>query len=793
MGVINGQDRIYVDGVKVGESGDGYWSNNSVLARTVTLPAVLATAGRHVIAVRVVGPREGGFTSVASPPTGGSALDPGRSSGNINTGYSVGGIGWYRNYFRLPATNAPDRVSLCFDGCYGETTVWLNGIELGRHHNGYSPFRLDLPKKLLRAGAENVLAVRVVNQGDNSRWYSGSGLFRPVRLEVKPAISIRPGSVSLLTPSVSPAVAQVDTRVELDGTAVGLPVTMRVRLLDPAGHLVGVGDVRCAPAADGAHANVILALPHPALWSPESPRLYQAEIALLVRDRVADGISTTFGIRSLHWSATEGLSLNGTSIKLRGGCIHHDHGPLGSASFAEAEERRVATLKAAGYNAIRCSHNPPSGSLLDACDRAGLMVIDEAFDMWNQPKTPQDYSRFFPADGEADLAAMIRRDRNHPCVIMWSIGNEIPERFDPAGAATARRLAGVVRAMDTSRPVTAAVNNISEKADPFFAALDICGYNYNPGGYEPDHRRVPGRIMFATETFPRDSHACWEKVLRNPWVIGDFIWTAWDYRGECAIGHTLAAGKAGTYLLGWPNVNAFCGDFDVCGFVKPQGLYRQVMWGARAAAILVDALPVGGRSEPDYWGWRDELPSWTWPGLEGCPRTVRVYANGDRVRLLLNGQEVGVRDVDAARVAAFEVVYRPGELVAEVLTRGRVTHQTRLVTAGAPARLVIRPEKPSLPRGSAHIGFFDLEAVDAEGNLVPDAGATVSLAVEGPGFLTAFGNGDPQNVGSVQQNTQRLWRGRALAVVRATDEPGVVTIRATSPGLPEARLQVPVN
>ena len=758
MGVINGQNWIYVDGVKVQETGaDDYWSNNSVMTRTIELPPAQATPGEHVIAMRIQGPPDAADSRKSvSPPAGPSPCDPGRSAGNINTGYAVGGIGWYRQHFTLPASDEGKQVRVVFDGSYMETTVWLNGFAVGSNHYGYSPFGLDLTPRLKPAGEENVLAVKVVNQGSNSRWYSGSGLFRPVYLEVTNRLRVAPWGLAVSTAEIGAARARVNVGVELLNAAEATDATVRGRILDGCGKAVASGEITCTVARTGTTAELSLAVANPRLWSPASPALYRAEVTVLAGGKTMDVTGTNFGIRRLEWNARRGLLLNGEAIKLRGGCIHHDHGPLGSASFPAAEQRRVAILKAAGYNAIRCSHNMPAASFLDACDCAGMLVIDEAFDMWNQPKTPRDYSRFFPTDWQRDLDAMVCRDRNHPCIVMWSIGNEIPERFAASGAATAKKLADHIRAIDSSRPTTAAFNNVSDKADPFLSALDISGYNYCPASFVADHLRQPQRVMFTTESYPRDCFTYWDCVQRFPYVVGDFVWTAWDYRGESAIGHTIPEGKTGTYLLGWPYCNAFCGDFDVCGFVKPQGLYRQVLWDARRVAIAVDALPPGQHTTPDFWGWRDELPNWTWPGMEGQTRTVRVYAKGDHVRLKLNGTEVRTQAIDRQCTASFSVVYAPGELSAEVLTGGKVVAKEQLVTAGAAAALKLTTEESTIPIGTDHIAFIVVEAVDDKGLAVPIATNKVRISVAGVGKLAGFGNGDPRNTASVQQAEQVL-------------------------------------
>ena len=591
LGRVQNFDDTYVDGKRVNEAlsfEDVYWSNVRVKDRVYLLRHGLGTPGEHVVAVRVRGKADGGLVGAVPEAPLASPCDPGRSAGGINTGYAVGGTGWYRNRFALPAADQGKAVRIVFDGSYYETTVWLNGIEVGRNVYGYTPFSLDLTSHLRPAGQENLLAVRVVNPGENSRWYSGSGIYRPVYLEVTSPTRIAVWGAAVTTPEVTREGATVQVNVEIEGPPDAAVQRVRVRVLDPDGKPAGVVEGVVEHTAQ-TRAVARLRVNRPRLWSPASPVLYRADVELLKAGNLIDRESVTFGIRTLAWSAEQGFHLNGQPIELKGACIHHDHGPLGAASFPAAEERRVAKLKAAGYNAIRCAHNPPATSFLDACDRLGMLVMDESFDMWNQASNPEDYHRFFKEWWQRDIDAMVRRDRNHPSVIMWSIGNEIRERFEPLGVETAKRLASRVRELDPTRPVTSAFNSVSDKADPYFATLDICGYNYNPDKYEQDHGRLPNRVMVGTESFARESFSYWDKVVRLPYVIGDFIWTAWDYRGESGIGHTVQQpAEDNAYLMAWPWHNAFCGDFDVCGFEKPQSLYRQVLWGVRPLAILVE-------------------------------------------------------------------------------------------------------------------------------------------------------------------------------------------------------------
>jgi len=791
LGRIRNFDDTYVDGQRVNQElsfEDVYWSNVRVKDRVYLLRHGLGKPGEHVIAVRVRGKADGGLVAAVPKALAISPVDPGRSAGGINTGYAVGGTGWYRKRFTLPTGDQGQAVRIFFDGSYYETTVWLNGAQVGRNVYGYTPFSLDLTPHLKPAGQENLLAVKVVNPGENSRWYSGSGIYRPVYLEITSATRIAVWGVAVTTPEVTPDGATVQVKVELENRQAGVDNRVRVRVIDPDGKPVGSAEA----AVEGETSLVRVRLNAARLWSPASPLLYRADVELLSAGNVIDRESVPFGIRTIAWSAERGFVLNGQPIELKGACIHHDHGPLGSSSFPAAEERRVAKLKAAGYNAIRCAHNPPATSFLDACDRLGMLVMDESFDMWNQASNPEDYHRFFKEWWQRDIDAMVRRDRNHPSVIMWSIGNEIRERFEPLGVETAKRLAARVRDLDPTRPVTSAFNSVSDRADPYFAALDICGYNYNPDKYEHDHGRLPNRIMVGTESFARDSFAYWDKVFRLPYVIGDFIWTAWDYRGESGIGHTVQQPEQdNAYLMSWPWHNAFCGDFDVCGFEKPQALYRQVLWGVRPIAILVERPgPAGRLSAADRWGWRDELPSWTWPGAEGQEMVVRVYSAGDEVSLTLDGKVIERKTGGKELTTEFRVPYRPGTLTAKALKDGREQGETSLVTGGRLAALKLTAGRATISAARDDIAFVSVEGLDANGNVVPIDTTEIRAEVSGPGELIAFGNGDPTDVGSVQDASQKLWRGRALAVIRSTGKPGTITVKAKAEGLAAGQVTV---
>ena len=515
------------------------------------------------------------------------------AKGSTATGFTLGGEGWYRKHFQLQAS-ANGRVEILFEGIYMNSEVWLNGHPLGTHPNGYTPFAYNLTPHLSSTG-DNVLAVRVRNLGENSRWYSGSGIYRHVWLDVFPEQArIARWGVGITTRRIVESRADIEINTLLEDVREGLTLVSRVK--DESGRVVHESSVAAA-----AEVKQTIAIASPRLWSPETPALYVLETELRRGNTVVDSASNSFGIRIVAFDADRGMTINGAPMKLRGGCIHHDNGLLGAAAFDAAEERKVRLLKARGFNAVRPSHNPFSSAFLRACDRHGMLVVAETFDVWGERKLPEDYAAHFAEQWRSDLSTMVLSARNHPSIVMWSIGNEIPGRNLQAGVETQWRLANEVHRLDPTRPVTAAINSFagrpvtpSEKsARPGFARipdrkssvfLDVVGYNYKLQDYEADHQLFPKRIYFGSESFPKDVAAIWELTDKTPWLIGDFVWTAMDYLGEAGIGGSVllppgAAEDPLAMLAAWPWVNAFCGDIDLVGQQKAPSLFRDVVWG----------------------------------------------------------------------------------------------------------------------------------------------------------------------------------------------------------------------
>ncbi len=723
------------------------------------------------------------------------------SPGKASTGWVVGGTGWYRKHFTAPKLPSATRVEIIFDGVYMNAEVWLNGVLLGNHAYGYTGFSFDLTPHLKLSG-DNVLAVRVRNEGKNSRWYSGSGIYRHVRLAVTRDVRVPLWGVQVTTPDVSKesAMVKVVTRIENHGGSNEI-ISLHLRLFDPEGSELGAREGQDSVEKDGkTEVALAIALTEPTLWSPRSPKLYRAEVQVFSGETVLDTVSVPFGVRSIHVDAARGLRINGEPIKLKGGCLHHDNGILGAAAIDRAEERRVELMKRHGFNAIRTSHNPPSPAFLDACDRLGMLVIDEAFDMWTVAKNSEDYHLYFEQNSDRDLEAMLRRDGNHPSVIFWSIGNEIPERAETAGVEIAERLVATVKRLDSTRPVTAAICAFWEKpgltwadSPPAFASLDVGGYNYQWREYEPDHASFPERVMMGTESFASEAFENWQMVQKHPYVLGDFVWTGMDYLGESGIGHTRLSTDKKETLMPFPWFNAWCGDIDLIGGKKPQLYYRDVVWGNSKLEMAVQRpIPTGKTEELSKWGWSDELRSWTWPGAVGKALKVRVYSSGDRVRLLLNGKQIGESPVSEKTKlrAEFEVPFVPGELKAVALKNGKEIAVLALKTVGKATKIVLKADRAQIRKNRNDLSFVTVEVQDAAGNVVPDAAVPIRFILRGPAELAGVGNANPKDMGSFRQPHRTTFRGRCLAIVRPTGTAGEISLRAEAAGFAPTTLTI---
>ena len=762
-------------------------------------------------------------------------------------GFFPAGAGWYRKTFSAPADWKARRVNVEFDGVYENATVYLNGHKLGTHPYGYTSFTFDLTPHLHFADT-NVLTVRVDNSAQpNSRWYSGSGIYRHVRVVVTDPTHVSHWGVFVATPEASTRSARVaiHTRVSNE-SATQAALTVETALFDKAGKKVGQArsNLNIPPATESESAQEIT-VSNPALWSPDSPTLYRAVSQIQKDNQIIDRVETPFGIRSLVWSAEKGLLLNGKPVKLTGGSVHHDNGPLGAAAFDRAEERRVELLKAAGYNAVRTAHNPPSPAFLDACDRLGLLVLDEPFDVWKAHKVKFDYAGDFDEWWKPDISSMVQRDRNHPSIVIWGIGNEIPELEVDSGAALAKQLAGQVRALDSTRPLTLAFPGTTTKptAQAVFSQLDITGYNYNIlPTYAKDHEQLPSRIMLTTESWPSKAFPLWQISHDNPYILGDLTWTAMDYLGESGIGAwqygTPQQAKMAEQMGGMmnntgiidqmflgmangkdvmadmaknnsdPNAKAMmeiffhpypwhaavCGDLDLTGYRKPQSYYRDILWngGDRVYATVRLPEPDGKKIIAIMWATYPTLPIWTWPGQEGKELQVEVYSGAEKVQLFLNDKLIGEKPTGREQEfkAVFSVPYIPGTLKAVGMRGSRAVAESILATGGNASALRLTADRSVIQADGQDLSFVTVEAVDAQGQWQPDAGQEIHFSISGPGAIIAVANGDAASTESYQGDHRALFQGRALVIIRTSKAAGTIHLTAEAEGLGKAELSV---
>jgi beta-galactosidase len=724
--------------------------------------------------------------------------------GTGSDGFFPTGIGWYRHSVFAPPSWSGQRITIEFEGVYENAEVWINGQSLGVHPYGYTSFCYDLTPNL-RIGAANVLAVRVDNsQQPNSRWYSGSGIFRHVWLHVTDPVHVAPWGVFVSATGASATAAKIRVEAAVrNETDAPVSVSTETRMLDPDGRTVATatGPLDLAPQAEGQVTDYVN-IPNPRLWSPETPALYRAVTRVLVGPREVDRVETPFGVRTIAVSAARGFELNGRPLKLVGGSVHHDNGPLGAAAFDRAEERRVELLKAAGFNTVRTAHNPPSPAFLAACDRLGLLVMDEAFDCWEKGKTAHDYSVVFKDWWRRDLDAMVRRDRNHPSVVFWSIGNEVYERGTPEGARIARMLTDRIRELDATRPLTAGINGLGPKGDwtqldPLFATLDVAGYNYELARHAADHARLPARVIVATESYQSEAFQNWAAAHDHPYVIGDFVWNALDYLGEAGIGRVFPPDQPAVKhweASQYPWHGAYCGDLDLTGWRKPVSHYRAIVWdrGEKLYAAVRVPAPDGRPWNLSPWSMPPALPSWTWPGQEGKELTVEVDSRYDAVRLYLNGRLLGEKPTTRAEEfkAVFAVPYAPGTLRAVGVQDGREVEAFALTTAGAAARIRLTADRARIRADGQDLCFVTVEVTDRDGRLRPDASPAVRFALHGPGVIAGVGNGDMTTLESYQANPHHLFQGRAVIVIRSTENAGRHKLTASAPGLADGAMTI---
>ena len=712
----------------------------------------------------------------------------------VNGGFTTGGTAWYRKEFTVPAQHKSLRTQIEFEGVYMNADVWLNGVHLGNHPYGYTSFAFDITDKL-HYGKKNIIAVEVKNEGVNSRWYSGSGIYRHVWLRTTDPVHLHPLGIFITTPQVSERTAKVSVKATvLNGHAATSKVRVRTRILNAKGLEKGRAETTTnIPAKGSEELEFAINISNPVLWSTERPELYTAVTEIFSEKKLTHKEETKFGIRTISVDAQNGFRLNGKTMKLKGACFHHDNGPLGSKAYDRAEERKVQLLKASGFNAIRCSHNPPSPAFLDACDREGMLVIDESFDMWQEQKNPQDYHLYFDQWWKQDVASMVLRDRNHPSVIMWSIGNEIQERGKPKGVKTAQMITDYLRQLDNTRPVTAAVNTLAEDKDPYFAVLDVAGYNYAVDKYVSDHQRLPQRIILSTESYPLEAFEYWMAVKDHHWVIGDFVWTAFDYIGEASIGWLGYMQRKDFY----PWNLAFCGDIDICGWKRPQSYYRDALWSDNQLSVFVTpplpSFPINPNKEKwSKWEWLDAVADWNWKEYENKPIEVSAYSSCSEVELFLNGKSLGRKPTNRSTkfMATWNVPYQKGELKAVGYHQSRQIKTATLRSAEEPSQIKLTADRKMIKADGQDLSYITVELADSKGVKNPKAENLIQFKIEGAGTIVGVGNANPLSVESYQSPQRKAWQGRCMVIVKANKQRGSIKLTASAEGLKPASLSI---
>jgi beta-galactosidase len=709
--------------------------------------------------------------SISLPFNQSSAAGPGG-------GYLDGGLGWYRKTFTLPSSSSGQRIIVQFDGVYMDSTVWLNGTQVGARPYGFSSFECDLTSSA-KFGGSNVLAVRVNNQLPSSRWYSGSGIYRHVWLKTVNPVRIAYTGTRVTTPQISTTSATVNIAVTLQNdAATDQSVTVGHSVRDATGTEVCKVTSTATAVAAGKTANLTqtVTVSNPKLWSIASPTLYSVVTTVSVGGSVVDTYTTPFGTRSFAFDANTGFSLNGTKIKINGVCLHHDLGALGAAVNYRAIEKRLQLLKQMGANAIRTSHNPPAPELLDIADRLGFLVMDEAFDCWYNGKNTFDYGRFFNQWGVTDITDMAARDLNHPSIIIWSIANEVGETSD---TATVTKLMNAIKTKDTTRPIGQALAAWAAADTAAVALEDVVGVNYAPDRYDSLHTAHPTWKIFASESssafrsrgiynnnnnqessyddswagWGTSAEQSWTNVNTRAWVAGEFIWTGVDYIGEPT-----------PYT--WPSKSSYFGAIDTADFPKDVYYFYQSKWNA-AGPPMVHVVPMN---------WT----TWT----AGQAVRVMVYTNADSVELFLNNKSQGSKTMTAMTGhLQWSVPFATGTLEARATKGGVIVASDKVQTAGTATGLVLGADRASIAADGRDLAFVEVDVVDAQGVIVPQASNMISFAVRGPGTLVGVDNGDSTSHESYKGTSRSAFSGKALAIIQSTTTPGTVTITATSGSL----------
>ena len=744
----------------------------------------------------------------------------GESVATWKTGRSGGlpyiGIGWYRTTFKSPTSG---RTTLIFDGAMSEAHVYVNGHEVIFWPYGYNSFYVDVTEQLHPDGTPNTLAVRLENREQSSRWYPGAGLYRNVRLVTTGEVHVPVWGTQVTTPHVAPDAASVTLKTQVENLG-DQPLRISTDIRDANG-LVVAHKENTLHSFHGEPLEQHFLISNPRLWSPETPVLYKAESRLFVGEELVDTYETSFGIRSIEFVPDRGFFLNGVHRNFQGVCLHHDLGPLGAAVNRSAIRHQLQLLKQMGCDAIRTSHNMPAPELVELCDEMGFMMMLEPFDEWDVAKCENGYHRYFKEWAERDMVNMLRHYRNHPSVVMWSVGNEVPTQWKPTGYQVAKFLQDICHREDPTRPVTCGMDQVDAVLKNGFAALlDIPGFNYRTHKYLEAYDILPQNLLLGSETsstvssrgtymFPArlrkgamyDNHqssgydleACsWSNVPDEDfalaedydWTLGQFVWTGFDYLGEPSPYDTDA----------WPSHSSLFGIIDLASLPKDRYYLYQSHWNPSLNSLHV-------------------LPHWTWPGREGQVTPVMAYTNFLRARLYVNGQFKGEArklskvEAEQAREAGDplwlqrryrliwdDVTYEPGEIRVDALDgEGRVAQSVTLRTAGKPHHLVLTTDAEALQADGDYLAYVTVSVADKDGNLCPDATHLVQFSVKGAGRFRAAANGDATCLDQFPLPRHHAFAGQLTAIVQSSRQSGALTLTATAKGLKPATLTLPVK
>ncbi|WP_227686910.1 beta-galactosidase GalB [Spirosoma arboris] len=718
------------------------------------------------------------------------------------------GIGWYRKVFTVPISAKNKAIFIEFDGIYRNSEIWINGHLLGIRPYGYSSFRYELSKYLKFGSEKNTLAVRVDNAAQpNSRWYTGSGIYRNVRLVMTSPIAVNQWGTFVTTPTVSNQKATVSLQTSIrNATRKSQTIRIVSTILDTFGKAVATQTATSVQLKDTLTiVSQQFDVSNPLLWSVEKPYLYKIITQIYSQNQLVDSYETPLGIRYFHFDPATGFSLNGQPMKILGVCLHHDLGALGAAVNRRAMQRQLELLKAMGCNAIRTAHNPPAPEFLDLCDEMGFIIMDEAFDMWKKKKSKQDYGLSWDAWHKTDLEDMVRRDRNHPSIFIWSIGNEIREQFDSTGITITKELASIVKKLDTTRPVTSALTeNIPDKNFIYRSgALDLLGFNYKHEAYADFPKTFPNQAVLASETgsslqtrrhydMPSDSVRMWGKggpanfkdgnpdwtasaydneaaywgstheqtwkvIKKLPHMAGLFVWTGFDYLGE-------------PHPYPWPARSSYFGILDLAGFPKDVYYLYQSEWTNKPVLHI--------------------FPHWNWP--KGKTVDVWAYYNqADEVELFLNDKSLGVRKKTGDDLhVMWRVTYEPGTLKAISRKGGKPVLTQTISTVGKPTKIQLIADRTTLKADGKDLAYITVNVLDDQGNLVPDANHLITFSIQGEGIIAGVDNGYQASMEPFKANYRKAYNGKCLAIIQTSEKARKIRVKATSEGLQGAVLEL---